>query len=143
MSDVGEETTRLTCYWHLTSDISSWRNYAYTLARPAVRFANVDEKSRLHADRRAHAGPRHRREHGRVQRGLCDASAPAAFQGSGAAGRRVEERRDDQTSVRRNIHPGVQRLAESESGLRTSGGDDDYDLWLQLYADRAGRAGAD
>ena len=40
--------------------------------------------------------------------GICDASAPAAVQGSGAPGRRVEERRDDQASIHRNIPPGVQ-----------------------------------
>src|SRR5262249_30713104 len=56
------ETSSLTSdIWHLTS--SSWRNYANTLARPALRRANVTQESRLHVDRRRYAQPGHRREH--------------------------------------------------------------------------------
>src|SRR5215470_18010692 len=39
------------------------------VARPALRRANVVEKSRLHDDCRHHAGAGHRREHGDFQRG--------------------------------------------------------------------------
>src|SRR5215510_8910116 len=43
------------------------RNYANTLARPALRRANVTQATRLHDNCRHHAGARHRREHGDLQ----------------------------------------------------------------------------
>src|SRR5262245_35148618 len=52
------------------SDPNSTRwNYANIMARPALRRANVGEKSRLHLDCRLHAGAWHRRQHSDLQFG--------------------------------------------------------------------------
>src|SRR5262245_58152736 len=71
---------------HLTSDICPWRNYADTDSRLALRRANIDEETRLHAYRRIHACAWHRREHGHLhncQRGVI---APAALSRIGKIG---------------------------------------------------------
>src|SRR5262249_22041040 len=52
-----------------TSDLYFWRNYANTTSRSALRRANVVKASWVHADRRSHAGARHRREHSDLQCG--------------------------------------------------------------------------
>src|SRR5262249_59990367 len=67
-------------------DGSLWRRYANTLARSALRRANVGEETGLHIDRRDHAGSRDWREHGDLQRGLCAAITSAALPGTRAAG---------------------------------------------------------
>src|SRR5262245_39564958 len=62
--------------WHLPS--SSWRNYANTVARPALRRAHVVEEAWLHGACGDYAGARDRREHGDFQRGQRHAVASAA-----------------------------------------------------------------
>src|SRR5262245_21515551 len=61
-------------------DESLWRIYANTLARPALRRANVVEEPRVHFDCSAHAQFGHCREHGHLQCGKCRYAAPVAFQ---------------------------------------------------------------
>src|SRR5215468_3408863 len=62
----------------LTSDISSWRDYANTMARHALRRANVAQTTWLHVDRPVDNISRRRGEHGHLQRHQCGAAAPVA-----------------------------------------------------------------
>src|SRR5262245_4244932 len=48
-------------------DESLWRNYADTVARPALRRANVVEETRLYIDWRHHARAGHWREYDDLQ----------------------------------------------------------------------------
>src|SRR5262249_39259817 len=70
--------------WHLAS--SSLRNYANTLARPALRRANVIEEPWLHGNRGHHARVWYRREHGHLQRRQRRAAQAASLCESGSAG---------------------------------------------------------
>src|SRR5262245_29597492 len=77
------ETSSLTSdIWHLTS--SFWRNYADTLARPALRRANLVEKARFYFDCNHHARTGHWGEHGHFQSGQHGDVATAASVGAGA-----------------------------------------------------------
>src|SRR5262245_63850865 len=59
---------------------------ANTLARPALRRANVTQTERRHGDCRGVARPGHRREHRALQHRGCDVAEAAAGQGTAAAG---------------------------------------------------------
>src|SRR5262245_28440228 len=61
----------------LTSDISIWRNYANTLARPALWSANDVEEAGIHIDCRSRHRAGHRRRHDYLQR--CGRDYVAAF----------------------------------------------------------------
>src|SRR5262249_14994224 len=63
-----------------------WRYYANTLARPALRRADVGKETRFHFDRRHHAGAGHRREYGGFHRRQRSAAAAIAVSRAGAAG---------------------------------------------------------
>src|SRR5882672_672049 len=60
--------------------------YANTLARSALRRANVDKETRLYVNRGHHAGAGHRREHGDLYGGQRHAAAPAALRRSRSVG---------------------------------------------------------
>src|SRR6266542_4346977 len=89
--------------WYLTS--SSWRNYADTVARPALRRANVDEETRFHADCRDDAQPGHRREHGDLQRRPRGAAQAVALRGTGSTGHDLGA----QSVARPGAEPGIAR----------------------------------
>src|SRR5262249_636152 len=63
-----------------------WRNYADTLARPALRRANIIEKSGLHGGGGIHSRARDRREYRDFQCGEWCAAQTFALQRPGAAG---------------------------------------------------------
>src|SRR5262245_25866985 len=69
---------------HLKPD--TWRNYANTLERLALRRSNVVEESSLHFDCGHHALSRHRRKYSHLQRRQRRAASPASLQESGSAG---------------------------------------------------------
>src|SRR5215470_964708 len=64
------------------SETQTEKNDEHTLARHALRRENVSEAAGLYFDRRAHAQPGHRREHGNFQRLQCRDAAPIAVSGT-------------------------------------------------------------
>src|SRR5262245_29682310 len=93
----------------------SGRAYANTAARPALRRANVVEETRLHVGCCDHAGARHRREHGDLQRGQRRAVAFFAVRWSRPSG--LSERASSAVRGDVNLLPGFHRLARAEPRL--------------------------
>src|SRR5436190_20796746 len=63
------------------SKISKWRDYANTLARPALRRAHIVEETRLHFDCRVDVGAGDWREYGDLQCRQCCLVAALALRG--------------------------------------------------------------
>src|SRR5215510_11338382 len=114
------------------------RNNEYTLARLAIRLANVSQEDRLHLDRSHYAQLGHRRQHGDLQPDQRDRAAALRFLRPGPAGVGL---RDGAATWGRTLRDSPGRFcrpAPSADGVYRPGG---FTL-VELKSDRRRRAGA-
>src|SRR5882672_6014095 len=105
------------------SDFTRWRNYANTVARPALRRANVVEEPQLHAGCCSHARAGHRSEHGDFQRRQRRAAEPAALCEAGSADHDLDKAGEDRVGAELGVGTGSARFPPAVEAFRELRGD--------------------
>src|SRR5262245_14486810 len=100
------------------SSVFSRRIHANTIARPALRRANVVEETRLYIDCGSHAQPGHRREHGDLQRRPRGAAQTITLRKTGSTGHDLGAQSVARPGEKSGVTGHLLRLARAETPLR-------------------------